>query len=110
MQWVWPSSTAYSERHAALIEFCKLLTRCWVEFGEFGHPIELAHEFQQQLLHSQQDNFNAARGSEPMPYLAGLVAASVFDQAIHDAFGNLHDIDIYQTYDASFMSRNLQII
>ncbi len=107
VQWAWPSSASYSERHAALTEFCKRLARAWVEFGERGHPIELAHEFQIGELGNQLDQFNGQPASEPMPYLAGLVAASVFDQAIHDAFGNLHNIDVYQTYDARFMSCDL---
>ena len=61
----------------------------------------------QQVLHVRQNQFNADRTDEPMPYLAGLVAASVFDQAIHDAYGMLHEIDIYETYNSQFMSRDL---
>jgi L-alanine-DL-glutamate epimerase-like enolase superfamily enzyme len=107
VQWVWPSTLPYSDRHEALIEFCKVLAEEWRIFGEMGHPIELSHSFQQGVLHSRQDEFNAARGGEPMPYLAGLVAASVFDQAIHDAYGVLHGVDIYKTYNNEFMSRDL---
>ena len=59
------------------------------------------------MLHARQDQFNADRGGEAMPYLAGLVAASVFDQAIHDAYGVLHEIDIYKTYNGQFMSQDL---
>ena len=107
VQWVWPSAVPYSERHAALIEFTKILAKEWLKFDQLGHPIELSHAFQQNILHSRQDQFNSDRGGEPMPYLAGLVAASVFDQAIHDAFGVLHDVDIYETYNAQFMSQDL---
>jgi L-alanine-DL-glutamate epimerase-like enolase superfamily enzyme len=107
VQWVWPSLLAYQQRHTALIEFCKSLSAAWPVFGEIGHPVELAHRFHEHELPNLQDQFNQSRGGEPMPYLAGLVVASVFDQAIHDAFGVLHDIDIYETYDARFMSRDL---
>lgn len=107
VQWVWPSAVPYSERHSALIEFTKILAKEWLKFDEFGHPVELSHAFQQNVLHARQDQFNAERGGEPMPYLAGLVAASVFDQAIHDAFGVLHNVDIYTTYNAQFMSQDL---
>ncbi len=106
VQWVWPSAVPYSDRHAALIGFCKVLKEAWLDFNEFGHPMELSHSFQEHVLHSRQDEFNAARG-EPMPYLAGLVAASVFDQAIHDAYGIRHNIDIYKTYNQQFMSQDL---
>lgn len=107
VQWVWPSSVPYSERHAALVDFCKVLAKEWLKFNEFGHPIELSHLFQQDVLHARQDEFNAAKGGEPMPYLAGLVAASVFDQAIHDAYGMLHNVDIYKTYNKQFMTQDL---
>ncbi len=107
VQWVWPSSVPYHQRHSALIEFCKSLANAWPEFGEWGHPIEIAHRFHEHELPIRQDQFNQSRGGEPMPYLAGLVVASLFDQAIHDAFGVLHEIDIYETYDARFMSRDL---
>lgn len=107
VQWVWPSGLPYSERHDALVELCKQLANAWSEFEEHGHPIELAHAFHEHVLPSLQDSFNHARGGEPMPYLAGLVAASVFDQAIHDAFGMLHDVDTYQTYNSTFMSQDL---
>ena len=107
VQWVWPSSLAYSDRFEALIELAKQLSIAWRNFQEFGHPIELAHTFHETVLPDIQDNFNQLRGGEPIPYLAGLVVASVFDQAIHDAFGVLHNVDIYQTYNSSFMTRDL---
>ena len=107
VQWVWPSTLPYSQRHDALIEFTKILARQWLQYGEFGHPIELSHSFQQDVLHASQDEFNARRGGETMPYLAGLVAASVFDQALHDAYGVLHDVDVYRTYNQDFMRCDL---
>ena len=110
VQWVWPSQTPYSQRHDALIEFCKVLQNAWVEFGQFGHALEIGHSFLEEVLHSVQDQFNeklVAGGGESMPYLAGLVVASVFDQAIHDAYGVLNEIDIYKTYNSQFMSRDL---
>lgn len=107
VQWVWPSSVPYSDRHASLVEFCKVLVQEWLKFKKFGHPIELSHLFQQEVLHVAKDKFNSVRGGEPMPYLAGLVAASVFDQAIHDAYGVLHNVDIYKTYNKKFMSQDL---
>ena len=35
------------------------------------------------------------------------VVASVFDQAIHDAYGNANDIDTYQAYGKPFLDRQL---
>jgi L-alanine-DL-glutamate epimerase-like enolase superfamily enzyme len=44
---------------------------------------------------------------EPMPRLAALVCSSVFDQALHDAYGNLLARPVYETYGPEFMSRDL---
>ena len=107
VQWVWPSSLPYSQRYEALIAFCKTLAKEWSRYEEFGHPIEIANTFHETTLKLAQDCFNSNRSDEPMPYLAGLVAASVFDQAIHDAFGVLHQVDIYKTYNKEFMSKDL---
>ena len=109
VQWVWPSDLPYSRRHDALIEFAKTLAAAWVKYSEFGHPIELSHAFQESVLHQEQDTFNGKHfgQQECMPYLAGLVAASVFDQAIHDSFGVLHGVDTYDTYNSQFMTGDL---
>src|SRR6185312_9004612 len=42
-----------------------------------------------------------------MPWLAALVCCSVFDQAIHDGYGNLLQRPVYETYGPEFMNRNL---
>ena len=107
VQWVWPSSDPYAPRHEALVEFSKVLRDQWLKFEAYGHPMELSHLFQQEVLHKRLDEFNAGRGGEPMPYLASLVVASVFDQAIHDAYGVLHNVDIYRTYNKQFMNLDL---
>ena len=45
--------------------------------------------------------------TEPMPWLAALVCCSVFDQAIHDAYGQLLGRPTYTTYGAEFLDRDL---
>ena len=108
VQWVWPSSLAYEERHSALKEFSIHLADAWSAFSEQGHPMELGSDFQEQVLHGLLDKFNAARpGLEPVPWLAALVCCSAFDIALHDAFGNLHQRPVYETYNATWMSRPL---
>lgn len=108
VQWVWPSELTYGTRHNALIEFTKVLRQSLATAGLTGHPIEMAHEFIENHLHPIQDQFNQNLGlADSMPYLAGLVVMSVFDQALHDAFGNLHERDIYATYNDQFMNRDL---
>lgn len=108
VQWVWPSGTPYGERHDALSDFCVDLAEAWSEFREFGHPIEIGYDFQHQVLAEMRTAFNANRaGDAKLPYLAALVCCSVFDQALHDAYGVLHGVDTYATYGSQHMTRTL---
>lgn len=106
VQWVWPSSASYEYRHSRLIEFCKLLARRWINFQQKGHPIELGHDFCEHILPKLLDEFNKGQ-TEQMPLLAGLVCCSVFDIAVHDAYGNITARPIYETYSQDFMNRDL---
>jgi L-alanine-DL-glutamate epimerase-like enolase superfamily enzyme len=52
--------------------------------------------------------FNREKGlAEPMPWLAALVCCSLFDIALHDAYGNLHQLPVYETYNPTWISRPL---
>ncbi|MBA4150083.1 MAG: mandelate racemase/muconate lactonizing enzyme family protein [Verrucomicrobia bacterium] len=108
VQWVWPSKLPYDERHTALQQFCIALAQNWTAYEEFGHPMELGYEFQETILPSLAKKMSEGRGqNEPMPRLAALVCCSLFDIALHDAYGALHNLPIYQTYNAEFMNRDL---
>jgi L-alanine-DL-glutamate epimerase-like enolase superfamily enzyme len=75
-------------------------------FDCFGHPLEVGHDFQQHILPGMLE-FGNRSGREPMPYLAALVCCSAFDLALHDAYGVLHDLDIYHTYIPRYLNRDL---
>ena len=109
VQWVWPSSTSYEERHEALKEFCRELTELWGSVRTSGHPIEIGEQFQATVLRGWLEGYNQRRrrGREAMPWLAALVCCSPFDLAVHDAYGNLHGVPTYQTYSAEFMNGDL---
>lgn len=108
VQWVWPSALPYEERHAALKRFCIMLAEAWAGFEATGHPIEIGCDFQKQVLPGLLAKMNAGRArAEPMPWLAALVCCSPFDIALHDAYGQLHQRPIYETYGQEFMSRDL---
>lgn len=110
VQWVWPGDqTPYADRHNALIQFTTLLAGAWVCFAERGHAIEIGHEFIEDELPVQLDNFNHGpnRGKDKVPHLAALVCCSPFDQALHDAYGKLVGLPVYKTYNRTYMSRDL---
>lgn len=109
VQWVWPSKEPYEERHQALKDFCVKLAEAWSEFHEHGHALEVGHAFQENALHDLLSWFNAEqrKDKEPMPHLAALVCCSLFDIALHDAYGQLVEKPIYETYNRDFMNRDL---
>src|SRR2546421_5574631 len=50
VQWVWPGKLAYEPRLETLKKLCVALAEAWAGFEVFGHPIEVGHEFQEQIL------------------------------------------------------------
>lgn len=109
VQWVWPSKTEYEVRHRALKNCCVKLAEAWTKFGGFGHALEIGHDFQEKVLPVclQELNRAANRAGEAIPWLAALLCCSVFDQAVHDAYGNLHQRPVYDTYGPEFASLDL---
>lgn len=121
VQWVWPSATPYEARHETLKRFCRELASAWMSFQPDGHPIEVGHDFQEQLLPRLFAQFNEGERAgptptgavgktdhaEPMPWLGALACNSAFDIALHDAFGGLARRPIYETYGPEFLERDL---
>jgi L-alanine-DL-glutamate epimerase-like enolase superfamily enzyme len=109
VQWAWPSTASYQERCEAMQLFCRMLAEAWANFEHYGHPIELGSDFIESVLPGLLDKLNKQWGKwrGPMPYLAALVCCSVFDIALHDAYGNLLGLDVYSTYNKKFMNRDL---
>ncbi|MCP4167330.1 MAG: mandelate racemase/muconate lactonizing enzyme family protein [Chloroflexi bacterium] len=108
VQWVWPSALTYSERHQALLDFTRILAEAWAKTTHTGHPLEVGYAFTESELAQLLVEFNAGRsGGEPMPWLAALVCCSAFDIALHDAFGQLLELPVYNTYNAHYMNQDL---
>ena len=102
-QWFWASSMAFAERLKSVKEFTVSLARVWQDFNVSGHPLEIGHAFQRDILPALLEAHNEKRrekepGQESMPWLAALVCCSAFDIALHDAYGNLHSLPVYDTY------------
>ena len=116
VQWAWPSRLRVQLRLERLKRCCIRLADAWAGFDACGHPVELGSDFQAQVLPCLLASVKSAAGAaqsqpeplpEPMPWLAALVCCSVFDQALHDAYGNLLARRVYETYGPEFMSRDL---
>ncbi len=106
--WVWPSAIPYSERLAALQALCESIARHWPAFDASGTSLELGHAFLKSELPRLLAAANASRPSAAhIPWLAALVCASVCDQALHDAYGNLLHRPTYATYGSDLASQDL---
>ena len=78
VQWVWPSSLSYEERHEALRSLCLKIAAAWVSTRiEPGHPIEVGHQFLENVLPDLTNQFNQSQRlcAEPVPLLAAFVCA-----------------------------------
>ncbi|MCI0333343.1 MAG: hypothetical protein L0228_08990 [Planctomycetes bacterium] len=108
VQWAWPAELSSSERYDSMVGFCKELVPAWSGFDTWGHPIEVGHSFMQFVLPRLRQQFNDGRdAAHRLPLLAALVSLSAFDIALHDAYGMLHDVPIYTTYNREWMGRDL---
>jgi len=110
VQWVWPGKLSYRDRHEALQRFTERLAESWARFPAVGHPIELGHRYQQEVLDGLLAEFNRGIGGElgePVPWLAALVCCSAYDLALHDAYGQIVQLPVYQTYHSGYMNRDL---
>ena len=106
--WVWPAAIDYDERATALEDFTSELTRALKSFDVSGHALEIGHAFIETRLNELQASFNTERsGDHALPHLAALVCFSPLDIALHDAFGNLHDRPVYETYTSEFLNQDL---
>ncbi len=114
VQWVWPSSLPYTVRHELLKAFTLELAGTWLSWSAAGHALETGCDFirdlPRKLARFNETAVPAAltpASYEPMPWLAALVCNSAFDIALHDAFGKLAGLPVYQTYGPEFLTRDL---
>ena len=132
VQWAWPSSSPYEPRHQALKDFCLRLARSWMESPSASHALVLGRHFLEHVLPAVLASFNAERSAvslspsdgervgvrgfhasdaaciiEPVPSLAALICNSPFDLALHDAFGQLAGVPVYDTYSPEFLREDL---
>ena len=93
--WAWPSSDTFASRLEKMCEMCRKLAAKWKNFTVSGHPMEIGYEFLETQLPGEY------------PQLAELTCNAAFDLALHDAYGNLHGVPVYETYNAKYMNRDL---
>jgi L-alanine-DL-glutamate epimerase-like enolase superfamily enzyme len=87
------------------------LAWAWAEYDESGHALEVGWSFVENCLGEILRQHNRQYSNrEAMPWLAALIVCSAFDIALHDAYGRLHDLPVYQTYTSEFLSGDLSSV
>ena len=89
---------------------CLEIAEAWVSLpGSPGHPMEVGHHFLEMVLPHLASTFNRSKrmGEDSVPWLAALVCNSPFDLALHDAYGVLHGVPTYETYNDQYMNLDL---
>lgn len=108
--WTWPSDTIpLDKREQAMRDFLLKLVPAWAAFPHGGHPIDIGQAFLEEALPQLLEDFNRKEraGRSPMPWLSALVTCSIFDVALHDAYGVLHKMPVFKTYGPPYMTRDL---
>ncbi len=106
--WVWPGTLSYSYRLEQLQHFCTLLRDEWKTCSYTGHSVEIGHLFTQHILKKVHNSYNSkVSESHQMPYLAALVCNSLFDIALFDAYGNAHNISVWDVLNKQYMNHDL---
>jgi L-alanine-DL-glutamate epimerase-like enolase superfamily enzyme len=104
--WAWPAPCTFAERDGFMKEFSTGLAADWSRFDFYGHPMEVGHEFLHTRLDTLLEQANAGR-EFPMPHLAALNCTAAFDLGLHDAYGVLHQVPVYDTYNGDWMNHDL---
>jgi L-alanine-DL-glutamate epimerase-like enolase superfamily enzyme len=106
--WVWPASLSYEYRLARLKDFCVRLAKAWDACAYQGHPMEIGRLFIDHELKTLWGESNRACSPEQaMPWLAALACNSLFDIALHDAYGMLHAVSAWSIHTGEYMNHDL---
>lgn len=106
--WAWPSQRQSGEQTlAAMTRLAERVADVTRACRATGHPLELAHDLAPQWHALCGDVEREQALAEPIPPLALLVAASPFDAALHDAFGQALGANAYNLLGPEFVNRDL---
>ena len=106
--WAFPSRTMpYEKTLGAMKALAARINKITASYQEFGHPIDLNLALEPAYLQAAIEVTKELQLDAPIPKLCVLVTASAFDAAIHDAFGKVHQRNVYQTYGADLLAKDL---
>ncbi|NQT02186.1 MAG: hypothetical protein HQ580_09195, partial [Planctomycetes bacterium] len=93
--WGWPESDlSPTQKDREMLKMLSCACHTVLELNEYLHPLKIHHLLEERILKDE---------TGPMPKLNTLVSISPLDAAIHDAFGNLEQKDVYTMYSREFV-------
>jgi L-alanine-DL-glutamate epimerase-like enolase superfamily enzyme len=106
--WSFPSKVmSYDVTLGAMKALADRVARITAAYHEPGHPVEISHVLEPEVLKAAEEVSRDLSLPEPIPKLCALVVASPFDAAIHDAYGKAHGLNCYRTYGREFLAHDL---
>ncbi len=106
--WAFPSDAVDGDETLAAMKALAERVRAMTESGgEFGHPVEIMVDLEDEFLSAAAEVSRELSLAEPIPKLCALVVVSPFDAAVHDGYGRLHGVNVYDAYGPDFMNRDL---
>lgn len=106
--WGFPSRVVPAEQAAAAgLELFWRALAATAEYDGFAHPLDLALESEPVWLDLAAEVSREHGLAEPIPKLFAVVETSPIDAAIHDAYGKALGLNVYDTYGAEHLDRDL---
>jgi len=101
--WGWPSPVVpHDVRQEAMKRLAIACAARASEVKDFAHPIDIFLDLENELAGMSAAICHELQTAEMMPFLCALIPLSVVDGALHDAFGNVNEVDTYSAYTADF--------
>ena len=106
--WAWPTrNLGYEQTLTGMRAISDMAGPLYKNAGLTGHPIDITHHLEPQLV-AESERIRLQLGyAEPIPVLATMVSASPFDAALHDAYGKVHGLNCFRTYGPEFLEHDL---
>ena len=105
--WAWPTELPGEKTEQAMKSFAENVASLVEQIPHFGHPLELMFDLSAEYHHLAGTVARQYGIEEAIPELAQLVAASPVDAAVHDAYGQLHEMNSYNMLSSEFMNDDL---
>lgn len=106
--WAYPSrALTYDQTLGAMRYLASRVAEDYKLCGISGHPIDITHRLEPELLLAGNDFTALHQLADPVPKLAVLVVASAFDAALHDAYGRVHGLNCFRTCTRDFLPEDL---